>query len=90
MAEYSWVNEPETLKEIVANYVKLIGRENSLTNGIPDDDWVSGFRQVHMKETAMRAFEERKKLRKQTKADAAKRPTKLDYGAFEGIASHNQ
>lgn len=44
MADYGWGTGPETLKEIVANYVNLIGRENPFTNGIPGDDWLLGFR----------------------------------------------
>lgn len=54
MAEYGWGTGPETLKEIVANYVKLIGRENSFTNGIPGDDWVLGFRQRWKNQLSLR------------------------------------
>lgn len=44
MAEYGWGAGGDTLREIVKNFLELIGRENPFPNGVPGKDWLMGFR----------------------------------------------
>lgn len=44
MAEYGWGSDSESLKEIVKNFLDLLGRDNPFPNGKPGNDWIRGFR----------------------------------------------